>query len=89
MSAVIPMDECPSSLDTTARSTPAARRSDAAPCLRSCSRMRRTPADRLDAVAVLMRHTDLEALSPSERAPLDALLELRERIDAVKDATSR
>ena len=43
----------------------------------------------MDAVAVLMRHTDLEALSPSERAPLDALLQLRGRIDAVKDATPR
>jgi hypothetical protein len=41
----------------------------------------------MDAVAVLVRHTDIEALSPSERAALDALLEMRERIDAVKHPT--
>jgi len=41
----------------------------------------------MDAVAVLVRHTDIEALPPSERVALDALLEMRERIDAVKDAT--
>lgn len=34
----------PSTLDTTAMSAPAARRSDAAPCRRSCSRTRRWPA---------------------------------------------
>ena len=41
----------------------------------------------MDAVTVLVRHTDIEALPPSERVALDALLEMRERIDAVKDAT--
>jgi hypothetical protein len=39
----------------------------------------------MDAVAVLVRHTDdLDTLSPGERAAFDELLTMRERIDSIK-----
>ncbi|PVZ11058.1 hypothetical protein [Actinomycetospora cinnamomea] len=41
----------------------------------------------MDALAVLMRHTDHEVLAPDERAAFDALLAMRDRIDAVKETT--
>jgi hypothetical protein len=41
----------------------------------------------MDALAVLMRHTDHEALTPDERAAFDALLAMRERIDTIKETS--
>lgn len=42
----------------------------------------------LDAVAVLARHTDRTKLTPDEHATLDGLINMRDRIDAVKRTAS-